>query len=90
MAALPVEDERPPGDIGPRTDAGRVIAITVMVVGIAYVAILTAAMAQQFLATIVGTEIDEEARLLDRLEAIDARLARLEETLSASVERNAP
>jgi voltage-gated potassium channel len=42
------------GDIGPQTTTGRVIAVTVMFVGISYVAIRTAAMAQQFLATIIG------------------------------------
>jgi voltage-gated potassium channel len=69
------------GDIGPQTEAGRVIAVTLMLTGIAYVAILTAAIAQQFLAVIVGDEREVEADLAGRLDALDARLARIEEGL---------
>jgi voltage-gated potassium channel len=38
------------GDITPKTDAGRVIAIVVMLSGIGFVAVLTAAIAQRFVA----------------------------------------
>jgi voltage-gated potassium channel len=68
------------GDIGARTDAGRVVAITVMLVGIAYVAILTAAIAQQFFAT-VAADRDEavEDEVVARLDEVNARLGRLED-----------
>jgi voltage-gated potassium channel len=72
------------GDIGPETEAGRIIAITVMLTGIAYVAILTAAIAQQFLAVVVGDERKQEVELAIRLDALDARLARIEQGLGGS------
>jgi voltage-gated potassium channel len=37
------------GDIVPQTNGGRVIAIVVMVVGIGFIALLTAAAAERFL-----------------------------------------
>jgi hypothetical protein len=58
---------------------GRAIAVTVTLIGIAYVAILTAAMPQQFFNAVVDDEVrpaeDETLRLL---RSLDARLARLE------------
>jgi voltage-gated potassium channel len=42
------------GDLAPRTDLGRVIAILVMLVGIGFVALLTAALAERFVARDVG------------------------------------
>jgi voltage-gated potassium channel len=74
------------GDIGPETEAGRIIAITVMLTGIGYVAILTAAVAQQFLATLVGGEQKHEAVVIARLEALDARLARIESGLGEAID----
>jgi voltage-gated potassium channel len=74
------------GDIGPETEAGRIIAITVMLTGIAYVAILTAAIAQQFLAAVVGEDEKHEAVVIARLEALDARLARIEAALDESLD----
>jgi voltage-gated potassium channel len=47
------------GDIYPHTDLGRVIAIGLMVVGIGFIAILTAAIAERFLATELREEVDE-------------------------------
>ncbi len=47
------------GDIYPHTDLGRVIAIGLMVVGIGFIAILTAALAERFLATELREEVDE-------------------------------
>jgi len=68
------------GDIGPQTDAGRVIAITVMLTGIGFVAMLTAAFAQMFLARLTSVEEEVEADD-DRTAEIEARLARLEDAL---------
>lgn len=61
------------GDIGPKTDAGRVIAIAVMVVGIGFVALLTAAAADRFIrsradATGLDERLDEIVRRLDAIE----------------------
>jgi Ion channel len=57
------------GDIGPETAAGRIIAVAVMLTGIAYVAILTAAIAQQFLAVVLGDERQQEADIMLQLDA---------------------
>lgn len=67
------------GDVRPYTDGGRVIAIVIMLVGIGFVAILTAAAAERFIASRreaveerqdLAAKLDEIAR---RLEAIEAR-----------------
>ncbi len=57
------------GDSFPTTDAGRVIAIVVMFVGIGFVAILTAAAAERFLRTAPVAELQE---LRDRVQALEA------------------
>ena len=65
------------GDLSPETDAGRVIAIVVMLTGIGFVAILTAAAAERFIANRrepaderreLGEQLDE---ILRRLDAMD-------------------
>lgn len=67
------------GDTYPHTDAGRVIAVAVMLVGIGFIAILTAAAAERFLrAQRAGQrELEGVERRLDevlrRLEAIETR-----------------
>jgi voltage-gated potassium channel len=79
------------GDIYPRTDEGRFIAIVVMVVGIGFVAILTAAIAQRFVAAQVGQQVEEaeevieatEEQVLAEIRDIASRLRILE----ASVQR---
>jgi voltage-gated potassium channel len=67
------------GDLRPTTDAGRVIAIVVMLVGIGFVAVLTAAAADRFMAqrreaaeerSEVQEQLDE---IIRRLDAIDRR-----------------
>jgi voltage-gated potassium channel len=64
------------GDTFPATDAGRAIAVAVMLVGIGFVAVLTAAAAERFMR---GREAEEQrAELHERLEEIAARLAALE------------
>jgi voltage-gated potassium channel len=69
------------GDVVPHTSVGRVIAVVVMLVGIAFVAILTGAIAQRFIAPaeeeVEVTETSVQARLDDvaaRLERIEGRL----------------
>ena len=64
------------GDVFPTTSSGRGIAVVVMLVGIGFVAVLTAAAAERFMR---GREAEEQrAELNDRLEEIVARLAALE------------
>lgn len=65
------------GDSYPRTDVGRVIAIVVMLVGIGFVAILTAAVAERFLrsqrqeTTELALVEAQLAEVLRRLEVIE-------------------
>ncbi|MCW3049219.1 MAG: ion transporter [Solirubrobacterales bacterium] len=67
------------GDSYPHTDGGRVIAIVVMLVGIGFIAILTAAAAERFVRAQRSEqrELEGVERRLDdvlrRLDAIDAR-----------------
>ena len=62
------------GDVSPETDAGRIIAIAVMVVGIGFVALVTAAAAERFM-----RRAPQTAELEHRLEEISARLAAIEQ-----------
>ena len=64
------------GDIYPVTDAGRVIAMVVMLSGIGFVALLTGSIAQQFLAA--SPEQEREDELLKHVREMSARLERLE------------
>jgi voltage-gated potassium channel len=65
------------GDQYPETTGGRLIAIGLMLVGIGFVAILTAAAAQRFVHA--GRQADEQrAEVLQRLDEIALRLERLE------------
>lgn len=78
------------GDLSPETDLGRVVAIVVMLVGIGFIAVLTAALAERFVAHEVREEVAEaeaevveqveetQAALLAELRAITARLHELE------------
>jgi voltage-gated potassium channel len=64
------------GDIKPETNGGRVIAMLVMIVGIGFVALLTAAAADRFLRS-RGGEAQTDRRLAEiagRLERIERRL----------------
>jgi voltage-gated potassium channel len=70
------------GDITPKTTAGRVIAIFVMLGGIGFIAVLTAAIAQRFIA--VGATGSEEDLPPDEHERqLERRLDRLEHRLAA-------
>lgn len=83
------------GDLYPRTDGGRFIAMGVMLVGIGFVAILTAALAERFLARQVHEEAEKvagevtqevehaEVGVLDELRAITTRLHELEAMVAA-------
>jgi voltage-gated potassium channel len=64
------------GDFSPKTDGGRVIATFVMVIGIGFVALLTAAAAERFIRR------SEDPRAVDaRLEEVSARLGAIERRL---------
>jgi voltage-gated potassium channel len=65
------------GDIAPETTAGRIIAITIMLVGIGFVALLTAFIADRFINVQVETEAKEDL-ILAELRAIRVRLDALE------------
>jgi voltage-gated potassium channel len=64
------------GDTFPTTDGGKAIAVVVMLVGIGFVAVLTAAAAERFMR---GREAEaQRAELQERLDEISTRLAALE------------
>jgi voltage-gated potassium channel len=65
------------GDNYPTTDGGRVIAIVVMLVGIGFVAILTAAAAERFMRARAESEA-ERRELMARLDEIAQRLEAIE------------
>lgn len=71
----------------PETELGRIITIGVLVVGIGFVAILTGAVAERFLASQVEHAADEveatDAELLAELREVRTRLDRLEARLAA-------
>jgi voltage-gated potassium channel len=73
------------GDLSPATDAGKVIAMVVMVSGIGFVAMLTAAVAERFVRRDVQhvehSESHGQAAIVARLDDISERLARLEARL---------
>ncbi|MBA2513228.1 MAG: two pore domain potassium channel family protein [Solirubrobacterales bacterium] len=78
------------GDEYPETTLGRVYAIVLMLVGIGFIAILTGAIAERFLAAQVEEVVEEvtdagatEAELLEELRRIRSRLERLETRLRA-------
>jgi voltage-gated potassium channel len=64
------------GDTFPQTDAGRAIAVTVMFVGIGFVALLTAAAAERFTRSREAEQ--QRARLQESLDDIATRLTALE------------
>jgi voltage-gated potassium channel len=78
------------GDVTPRNPSGRIIAAFVMLQGIAFLAITTAAITSTFVARAskererarAADEDDTELRIDARLKSIDQRLDRLEKVLS--------
>ena len=77
------------GDVTPHTTPGRIIAAVVMLVGIGFVAVVTGAIAQRFIATegtvTKGAELvsGEEAVTHAKLDDLAVRLDRLEALLLA-------
>jgi len=73
------------GDIYPKTDGGRLIAMLVMATGIGIIALFTGALAERFIRTDVEratAEVEaDEAAILEEVTEIQARLARLETLL---------
>jgi voltage-gated potassium channel len=66
------------GDVTPTTGLGRVLAVVVMLVGIGFVAFLTAAVAQRFVAQIEEPKPEWEHAVLTDLAEIKARLSAIE------------
>ena len=77
------------GDVAPHTVAGRLLAIVVMLVGIGFVALLTASVAQRFLAYEDETR-GFEHQVLARLDELSGRLDRLEQGLRERPQQAAP
>lgn len=79
------------GDVYPHSEPGRVVGVAVMLVGTGFIALLTAAAAQRFLAADLRQEVEEgvedvefsEAQILRELQQIREQLDRLH----AAVER---
>lgn len=68
------------GDIAPTTDTGRIIGGVVMLVGVGFVALLTAALARAFMT--IEDDVDATRDpLLDSLDRLHLRLDRMEEDL---------
>jgi voltage-gated potassium channel len=65
------------GDIYPHSTSGRIIGITIMLIGIGFVALLTAFIADRFINLGAETEAKEDL-ILAELRAINARLDELE------------
>jgi voltage-gated potassium channel Kch len=78
------------GDVTPKNPSGRIIAAFVMLQGIAFLAVTTAAITSTFVARATkerdmahaADEDDAEVRIEAKLEGIDQRLDRLEKMLS--------
>jgi voltage-gated potassium channel len=78
------------GDVTPKNPSGRIIAAFVMLQGIAFLAVTTAAITSTFVARAskerekahAADEDDAEVRIEAKLEGIDQRLDRLEKMLS--------
>jgi voltage-gated potassium channel len=66
------------GDVTPDTTTGKVVAVIVMLVGIGFVAILTGAIAQRFIAPKEDAIEAGERELHDKLDALTERLDRVE------------
>jgi voltage-gated potassium channel len=72
------------GDVTPKTETGRIIAVCVMLVGIGFVAILTGAIAQRFIAPGEQRVEADTEHLGARFDDVTARLARIEAAVSES------
>jgi voltage-gated potassium channel len=80
------------GDITPQTDAGRVIGLVVMLVGIGFGSILIGGVAERFVQQDVSASVEEverevdtaENELLSELRSISARLDRIEAAMEGT------
>lgn len=77
------------GDVVPKSDGGRIIAMTIMVVGIGFVALLTAFIADRFIHQQQASG-EKEDRILAELEEIKQRLVELEASEGAREGELAP
>jgi voltage-gated potassium channel len=90
-------------DIYPETTGGRIISMVLMVVGIGFVALLTGAIAERFLAPEIEEEISEvrqeieeeegiiggdEVKLLNEVRSMGARMSALEAELERMIRRS--
>jgi voltage-gated potassium channel len=75
------------GDIRPTTTLGRLIAMVVMLVGIGFVAILTAAVAQRFLAPQLDEISQREVEVAADIEAAETDVLAEVRTIRARLER---
>lgn len=73
------------GDIAPESDTGRMIGMLIMFVGIGFVALLTAWVADRFINIQMEAE-DKEDRILAELRVIRTRLDELEANVLAKSE----
>lgn len=78
------------GDIFPRTDAGRVLGVVVMLVGIGFTSLLVGATAQRFLTPDVEELEESEDEVLRRLIDISQRLERLELAVGPATSETRP
>jgi voltage-gated potassium channel len=67
----------------PKTGAGRIVAVAVMLVGIGFVAIVTGAVAQRFIAPAEAQAQMSRDELDDKLDALTQRLERIETAIAA-------
>lgn len=74
------------GDLSPETDAGRLVAIAVMVIGIGFLSFLIGATAERFLGANEPDTTDPQ--LLAELRATNERLSRLEAQLDEGGRRD--
>lgn len=70
------------GDLSPQTDAGRMLAAAIMLVGIGFVALLTAFVAERFIAS-REEEKHVEQEIMQGLQGLEERLARIEQSLDS-------
>ena len=72
------------GDISPQTDEGRALGMALMAVGIGFVALLTAALAQSFVRSVLDEDVaPAETAIEARLAELSERLERIERSLDA-------
>ncbi|WP_084103341.1 potassium channel family protein [Demequina sp. NBRC 110056] len=77
------------GDFAPVSVEGRIIAVIMMLLGIALIGVVTASVAAAFVRlTSAGDELDDEQREQLRHDELMERIARLEEKLDAVTERD--